>query len=104
MCVCMREREREERESLTEMAREKYRVNQTQTEEVGRRENESERGDEKPGRERSSYREKERKGTERGKCVYVWFRGVKRKKRGDRGSVSGDVLFKEVSPCLMSLV
>lgn len=40
MCVCMREREREERESLTEMAREKYRVNQTQTEEVGRRDNE----------------------------------------------------------------
>lgn len=29
---------------------------------------------------------------------------IKEKKREDRGSVSGDVLFKEVSPCLMSLV
>ena len=40
VCVYAGEREREKSESLTEMAREKYRVNQTQTEEVGRRENE----------------------------------------------------------------
>lgn len=49
---------------------------------------------------RSSYREKDRGGGERGICEG----GMKRKKRGDSGSVSGDVLFKEVSPCLMSLV
>lgn len=30
--------------------------------------------------------------------------GDEREKKGDEGSVSGDVLFKEVSPCLMSLV
>lgn len=48
---------------------------------------------------RSSYREKERGGGERGKCE-----GGEREEERRQGSVSGDVLFKEVSPCLMSLV
>lgn len=38
--------------------------------------------------------------------IYVGWgeKGEKGRKSGDRGSVTGDVLFKEVSPRLMSLV
>lgn len=42
-------------------------------------------------------------GRER-KSVGWGGKGEEWRKNGDRGSVSGDVLFKEVSPHLMSLV
>ena len=71
-----------------------------------------ERKDEKRGtrgrRRRCRYGGKERGGGEqREASVYEGWResgGLRVKTRGDSGSVSGDVLFKEVSPCLMTLV